>query len=82
MFEKKPSKTTSHLSEKGVWRNVTMVTKFLDHNNTELSNDDREGNENGKKMNSFILAKNSFARASRFSVHFLAVLARLRHETS
>ena len=36
MFENKPSKTTSHLSEKGVCRNVTMVTKFLDHNNTEL----------------------------------------------
>ena len=28
MFEKKPSKTTSHLSEKVVKRNVTMVTKI------------------------------------------------------
>ena len=26
--------------------------------------------------------KNNFARASRFFVHFLAVVARLRHETS
>ena len=26
-----------------------MEAKFLDHNNMELSNDDGNGNENGKK---------------------------------
>ena len=33
-----------------------------------LSNDDGDGNENGKKQN------NNFARASRFFVHFFAVI--------
>ena len=82
MFENKPSKTTSHLSEKGVCRNVNIVTKFLDHNNTELKQRRPRRQREWQIRNSFILAKNSFARASRFSVHFLAVVARLRHETS
>ena len=41
-----------------------------------LSNDDGDSNENGKKnLDGFRL----FARASRFFVHFLAVIALLRH---
>ena len=68
MFENKPSETTSHLSEKGVWRNVTMVTKFLDHHNTELKQRRRRRQGEGQE--------------THFSVHFLAVVARLRHETS
>ena len=46
-----------------------------------LSNDDGDGNENGKKAIGLLWQNNNFARASRFFVHFLAVVARLRHET-
>ena len=42
-----------------------------------LSNDDGDGNKNGKKSNRFQLGKkNNFARASRFFVHFFAVISR------
>ena len=34
-----------------------MVTKFLDHNKGSLGNNEGNGNENGKKSNKFILAK-------------------------
>ena len=54
-----------------------MVALFLDDNRT---NDDGDGKENGKKM--FILTKNNFARASRYFVHFFAVVPPLRQETS
>ena len=47
-----------------------------------LSNDDGDGNENGKKATSLNWQNNNFARASRFFVHFLADVARLRRETS
>ena len=41
------------------------------------------GDSEQQKNNRFRLTKkNNFARASRFFVHFLAVVARLRHETS
>ena len=53
-----------------------MVALFLDDND----NDDGDGKENGKKMS--ILTNNNFARASRYFVHFFAVVAPLRHETS
>ena len=46
-----------------------------------LSNDEGDGNENGKKGNRFVLAKQQLARASRF-LHFCAVFERLRRETS
>ena len=46
-----------------------------------LSNDDGDGNEYGKKAIGLLWQNNNFARASRFFVHFLAVVARLRHET-
>ena len=55
-----------------------MVALFLDDNKT---NDVGDGKENGKnKM--FILTNNNFARESRYFVHFFAVVALLRHETS
>ena len=48
-----------------------------------LSNDDGNGNENGKKSNRFRLAKQQqSASASRSFVNFFAVVARLRGETS
>ena len=37
-----------------------------------LSNDDGDGNENGKKAIGLSLQNNNFARASRFFVHFFA----------
>ena len=65
-----------------MWRNATVVEKVLDNNKRELlSNDDGDGNENGKKAIVLDWQNNNFARASRVFVHFLAVVARLRHET-
>ena len=64
-----------------MWRNATMVAKVLD-NNKLISNVDGDGNENGKKAIGLDWQNNNFARASRFFVHFLAVIARLQHETS
>ena len=57
-----------------------MVAKFLDDNNREFCNGD--GEQQKKKTIGLDWQKINFARASRFSVHFLAVFPRLRHETS
>ena len=53
-----------------------MVAKFLDHNNRESSF--ATATENSKKAIGLDWQKSNFARASRFFVHFLAVVARLR----
>ena len=45
-----------------------------------LSNDDGDGNENGEKAIGLDWQKNNYSRASRFFVHFFAVVARLRRE--
>ena len=45
-----------------------------------LSNDDGDGNENGKKAVGW--QNNNFARAPRFFVHFLAVAAQLQPESA
>ena len=47
-----------------------------------LSKDDGDANENGKKVIGFDWQNNNFARASRFFVHFLAVVARLQRESA
>ena len=47
-----------------------------------LRNDDDHGNENGKQATDLDKQKNNFARASRFFVHFSAVVARLQRETA
>ena len=47
-----------------------------------LRNDDGDGNENGKKAIGLDKQNNNFARASRFFVHFSAVVARLQRETA
>ena len=47
-----------------------------------LSNDDGDGNENGKKTTGLDKQNNNFARASRFFVHFLTVVARLQREST
>ena len=57
-------------------------TKILTNLIGSLSNDDDDGNENGKKAISLDKQNNNFARASRFFVHFFAVVARLRRETA
>ena len=45
-----------------------------------LRNNDDNGNENGKKPIGYDWQNNNLARASRFFVHFLAVVARLQRE--
>ena len=47
-----------------------------------LSNDDGDVFENGKKATGLDRQNNNFARASRFFVHFFAVIARLRRENA
>ena len=50
-----------------------------------LSNDDDDhgdGNENRKKVIGLDWQNNNFARASHFFVHFFAVVARLRREST
>ena len=47
-----------------------------------LSNEGGDGHENGKTTIGLDKQNNNFGRASRFSVHFLAVVALLRHETA
>ena len=49
-----------------------MVAKFLDHNNRESSF--ATATENSKKAIGLDWQKSNFARASRFFVHFLALL--------
>ena len=46
-----------------------------------LSNEDGDGNENGIKPIGLDWQNNNFARASRFFVHFLAVVERLQRES-
>ena len=47
-----------------------------------ISNEDGDGNENGKKNNRFDQQNNNFARDSRIFVHFFAVVSRLQRETA
>ena len=47
-----------------------------------LSNDDGDGNENGKTAIGLDKQNNNFVRASRFLVHFFTVAARLQHESA
>ena len=44
------------------------------------SNEDGDGNENGKKSNGLGLAKQQLCTCTTLFVHFLAVTARLRRE--
>ena len=53
------------------WHGTTIET---------LSNDDGDGNENGKKAIDW--QNNNVTRASRFFVHFYAVTARLQRESA
>ena len=55
-----------------------MAAKFLDDNNRVSA----KAMANSKKTKGLDWQKNNFVCASHFSVHFLAVVARLRHKTS
>ena len=46
------------------------------------SNDDGDGNENGKKAIGLDKQNNNFVRASRFFVHFFTVAVRLQRENA
>ena len=50
-------------------------SKILDLSLGSLSNDDGDGNENGKRAIGVDWQNNYFARAARFFVHFFAVTA-------
>ena len=45
-----------------------------------LSNDDGDGNKNGKKPIGLDWQNNNFAHASHLSIHFVAFVAQLVHE--
>ena len=47
-----------------------------------LSNNDGDGNEDGKKAVGLDQQNDNFARASRFFAHFSAVAARLQRESA
>ena len=60
-----------------------MVATFLDHNRGEPKQQGRRRQrERQKKTIGLYQQNNNFARASRFFVHFLAVVASLRLENS
>ena len=65
-------------------RNVSfsLEENFREEMVKSLSNDDGDGNENGKKTIGLDRQNNNFARASRFFVHFFAVVARLQRESA
>ena len=60
---------------------ILLYTGYEDIKQVERRSDG-DGNENGKKAIGSDWQNNNFAPASRFFVHFLAVVARLRRETS
>ena len=77
--------------EEGTWSGGVHLFNLIDKQSHErdisrtesLSNDDGDGNENGKKSNRLLdWQNNNIVRASRFLVHFFAVAARLQRESA
>ena len=62
-----------------VWRHVTMIALLLDDNKTK---DDGDGKLRRTAKNNLFISTNNFARAPRYFVHFFAIVAPLRHESS
>ena len=60
---------------------ILLYTGYEDIKQVERRSDG-DGNENGQKAIGSDWQNNNFAPVSRFFVHFLAVVARLRRETS
>ena len=63
-----------------MWRQITMVAKFWITTIGSVGNDAGEGKENWKKAIGLYPQNINSARASRFYVRFLAVVAWLRRE--
>ena len=63
-----------------MWRQITMVAKFWITTIGSVGNDAGEGKENWKKAIGLYPQNINSARASRFFVRFLAVVAWLRRE--
>ena len=73
----KSRETANTVTTQGVktadWQSTTIES---------LSNDDGDGNENGKKAKGLDKQNNNFACTLRFFVHFFAVAARLQRESA
>ena len=67
-----------NLSLAMIWQ-MTYTHKLC---SATLSNDDSDGSENGKNPIGLDSQNNIFAPASRFFVHYLAVVARLQRESA
>ena len=65
----------------GVWKEQ-HDSNILDHNNGELKQQRRQRQRERQKSNRFILAKQQLGTCITLFVHFLAVVASLRLETS
>ena len=70
-----------NLSLAMIWQ-MTYTHKLPKLCSATLSNDDGDGCENGKNPIGLDSPNNIFARASRFSEHYLAVVARLQRESA
>ena len=70
------------LSNEGATQRYTDAAAIVKPLLGGLSNDNGDGNENGKKAIGLDWQNNNFARASRFFVHFFAVTARLPRENA
>ena len=61
---------------------VTIVEKFLDHNKRKLRQQRQRRQRERQKSNEFIVAKQQLCTRITLFCTFLAIAARLQHETS
>ena len=61
---------------------ITTIGSLSNDDGDGEGDGDGDGNENGKKANVLISKTTTLHVRHTFFVHFLAVVARLRHETS
>ena len=78
----KPRETLSHQNRKIIERSMTSRHHGSTNSGWQQNQRRRRRKKNGKKVKRFYWQNNKFARASRYFVHFFAVVAPLRHETS
>ena len=74
--------TVSQVTSKEAFKLVAQADSICWTLIGSLSNDDGDGNENGEKAIGLDWQNNNYSRASRFFVHFFAVVARLRRENA
>ena len=72
--------TNKDFPDSGIW--ITLPRLLFPPTTRGLSNDDGDGNENGKKATGLDRQNNNFARTSRVFLHFFAVAARLQRESA